>query len=155
MALPSLDEWKAICAGAPCLIPDYAAEYLHEKLAEFKPKPKGEGANVFMATYIDLCRQLHGFTPNTKGVSAGLAKTIVKDHGVQTACELVGTYLRMKDSRFLQNSYDLRTMQMFIQVVLRQHETGRSVNRTGAGQAEKVDANMQALQEYRSKKGKA
>lgn len=149
----TLDEFRDVLFKYAILTPVAVENFYSEIVALFnKPEP----VNVFIATYCEHYKMRYGHNPIIgRGKGAGTAKRLVKDYGLTKVCDLVKTYLDMNDAEFISKAHDIQTFEFRIQKVLLKHETGRAPGRIQAQQAENVDANMQAMQEWRARKGKS
>lgn len=144
----SLEEFKDLCLTRGILAPDSVLESVYKELKK-RLAASGDKANDFIATYCDAFKARYRVFPEMKGRPAGVAKRIVKALGNEKACALVETYLLMNE--FVGRNHDLVSFEMNINKVKVFHETGRTVNQTQARRLEQVDANAQAIREYREK----
>jgi ribosomal protein S18 len=127
-------------------IPESEQYPIFLKLKEAVEEPtQPEGVRQFIAAYCDAFRDRYGTTPVVSGIAAGQAKNIVKTIGSARACELVGTYLKMNDSWFVQRTHDLSTFVTSMNKVVVKHQTGTSVSRQEANQLERNDATAAAF----------
>lgn len=148
----SLEEFKEVCAVSPVLIPDYAVELIYMEFCRRFQKP--ESTQPFIRAYVNAYRARYSSDPLIEGKPAGIARRIVKSIGLARACELIETYLEMNDYVFTQNAHDLVTFEAKLQKIMVKRYTGRSIGHVQAQQIENQDANQQALQAYRARKGK-
>lgn len=97
----------------------------------------------FIGAYVNAYKKRYGTAPEINGFAAGTAKRIVRDLGIQKACELVQVYLQVEDVWFKKMHYDLFTFEKSLNKISLALNTGQqpsdlAVNNESKARREKL-----------------
>ena len=111
-----------------------------------KPKSaKTEGANLVIATYVELYREkFGGATPAIRPRDARAAKAVVEQFGLEKTKHLLKAYLRMGNKWFATRHYDLVTFEGNLNAVSMFYDKGVSISDSMAKSLE-THANNEAV----------
>jgi len=110
-----------------------------ENLASPAPADAVPTPNLLIAFYCEEYKSKYKFNPPIDGKSAGLAKTLLKDFGLEKAKKLIAAYLKMNDKRFIDKRHDFATMKLHLNSVAHFEQLGVSVTQT---QLNQIDQRM-------------
>lgn len=106
---------------------------LYDLLAAKLKWKKPEGTQAFIARWCELWTEKYQGKALVSKAAAGIAKTIVNDHGLPRSLELLETYFQMGDAWFTQKRHDLPTLVNNMMAVA----AGKTVTRNQAQAAER------------------
>lgn len=149
----TLEEFKDLCAemGFGLTLPAADQERLFAGLDKKLGWSKSETTAGFLAAYAEAWKFRWKTSPIIDGKTAGLAKRIVTDLGVQVATELVEAYLDMSDSYYIQRRHDLQTFSFNLNQVKLYAEGHGSVTKHELHQADRTQGERQGWDNVRAR----
>jgi hypothetical protein len=141
-------EFIDLCRELGIVLPEYEMERIYQALAKRVGWVGEEKANEFIKAYCDAFKVVYGTFPEMTSVAAGTAKRIVKDLGSKKACELVETYLQMRDSFFLTKHHDLQTFASNLNKITVAHKTGKTITQTEIRQMDQRQSTVNSFAKH-------
>lgn len=113
-----------------------------------KGERTGTHTDELVKAYYDEIQEVHGRKAVMLEPDYKLAAAIVKGVGLEKALQLIRTYVRMKNSYFIQRGHDFRTFYYSISTVQQAMETGKSLTQIQAREEERNAASSEAVRDY-------
>lgn len=114
------------------------------------PAPRSPKGSEVVAYYCDQWKEKNGKNPDVGGKAAGQLQTLVKDHGLPRAKELIRIYFAMPDATFIRRGYDVGTLLLSINAVGQFEANGKIVTAEAVKQIEKQVDKIQGTKRRRS-----
>lgn len=96
-----------------------------EKKEELKESPNGD-IPVFISVYVKAFKSRYGDTrPDLGGKVRGQIKNLIKDVGLNRACDLIQVFLQMEDPWFITKCHDFTTFMTNVQKIGIALDTGK------------------------------